>query len=44
MGTKAQDALAIIELYKLRSEPMMRTARAWFVSEFSHGVEGRLWN
>jgi hypothetical protein len=34
METKAQDALAIIELYKLRCEPLMRTARAWFVSEF----------
>ena len=34
MDTKAQDALAIIELYKLRCEPLMRTARAWFVSEF----------
>ena len=32
--TKAQDAMAIIELYKLRSEPLMRTARAWFVCEF----------
>ncbi len=27
--------MAIIELYKLRCEPLMRTARAWFVSEFS---------
>jgi hypothetical protein len=35
MNTKAHDALAIIELYKLRSEPLMRTARAWFVSEFA---------
>lgn len=35
MDTKAQDALAIIELYKLRCEPLMRTARAWFVSEFA---------
>ena len=35
MNTKAQDALAIIELYKLRREPLMRTARAWFVSEFA---------
>jgi hypothetical protein len=35
MNTKAQDALAIIELYKLRCEPLMRTARAWFVSEFA---------
>lgn len=35
MDTKAQDTLAIIELYKLRREPLMRTARAWFVSEFA---------
>jgi hypothetical protein len=35
METKAQDALVIIELYKLRCDPLMRTARAWFVSEFS---------
>ena len=35
MDTKAQDALVIIELYKLRCEPLMRTARAWFVSEFT---------
>ncbi len=27
-------ALAIIELYKIRSEPLMREARAWFSSEF----------
>ena len=35
MNTKTQDALVIIELYKLRCEPLMRTARAWFVSEFA---------
>ena len=35
MESKAQDALVIIELYKLRCEPLMRTARAWFVSEFA---------
>src|SRR5687768_692020 len=40
METKAQDALAIIELYKLRCEPLMRNARAWFVSEFTP-VNGR---
>lgn len=28
-------ALAIIELYKIRSEPLMREARAWFSSEFA---------
>lgn len=35
MDTKPQDALVIIELYKLRCEPLMRAARAWFVSEFA---------
>lgn len=35
MNTKPQDALVIIELYKLRCDPLMRTARAWFVSEFA---------
>jgi hypothetical protein len=35
VNTKAHDALAVIELYKLRCEPLMRTARAWFVSEFA---------
>ena len=35
MDSKVQDALVIIELYKLRCEPLMRTARAWFVSEFA---------
>ncbi len=28
-------ALVIIELYKLRTEPLMRDARAWFMSEFA---------
>ena len=28
-------ALVIIELYKIRTEPLMRDARAWFVSEFA---------
>jgi len=35
METKATDALVVIELYKIRTEPLMRDARAWFVSEFS---------
>lgn len=35
METKAQDALAIIKLYELRSEALMREARAWFFSEFA---------
>ena len=28
-------ALVIIELYKIRTEPLMREARAWFMSEFA---------
>lgn len=35
MTTKPDDALAILKLYELRSEPLMRQARAWFVSEFA---------
>jgi hypothetical protein len=35
METKPQDALVILKLYELRSEALMRTARAWFFSEFS---------
>ena len=35
METKAQDALAVIKLYELRSEAVMRQARAWFLSEFA---------
>ena len=35
METKATDALVILELYKIRTEPLMRAARAWFVSEFA---------
>jgi len=35
MDTKAQDALVILKLYEIRSEPLMRTARAWFFSEFN---------
>lgn len=34
MDTKAQDALAIIKLYEIRSEALMREARAWFVTDF----------
>lgn len=33
-------ALAIIELYKIRSESLMREARAWFSSEF-HPQSGK---
>ena len=35
METKAQDALVILKLYELRSEALMRAARAWFFSEFA---------
>ena len=34
MDTKTQDALVILKLYEIRSEPVMRAARAWFFSEF----------
>lgn len=35
MDGKGQDALVIIKLYEIRSEPLMREARSWFVSEFA---------
>ena len=35
MDTKAQDALVILKLYEIRSETLMRSARAWFFSEFN---------
>src|SRR4051812_19377304 len=35
MDTKGQDALAILKLYEIRSEALMREARAWFFSEFA---------
>ncbi len=35
MDTKPQDALAIIKLYEIRSEALMREARAWFFTEFA---------
>jgi hypothetical protein len=34
METKANDTLAILKLYEIRSEPVMRQARRWFFSEF----------
>lgn len=34
METKACDTLAVLKLYEIRSEPLMRQARAWFFSEF----------
>ena len=35
METKPNDALAILKLYEIRSEVLMRQARAWFFSEFN---------
>jgi hypothetical protein len=35
MDTKPNDALVILKLYELRSEALMRTARAWFFTEFA---------
>src|ERR1043165_2097944 len=35
METKGQDALAILKLYELRNEALMREARRWFFSEFA---------
>ena len=35
MDTKPNDALAILKLYEIRSEALMRQARAWFLSEFN---------
>ncbi len=39
METKTQDALVILKLYEIRSEALMRAARAWFLShgEFALG-------
>ena len=34
MSTKPDDALVILKLYEIRSEPLMRQARAWFLSDF----------
>src|SRR2546423_5156514 len=35
MESKPHDALAILKLYELRSEALMRSARAWFFSDFN---------
>ena len=35
MNTKPHDALAIVKLYEIRSESLMRQARAWFFTEFN---------
>ncbi len=42
MKTKAQDTLAILKLYELRSETVMRQARAWFLSEFAPQTGGEI--
>ncbi|HVQ39959.1 MAG TPA: hypothetical protein VMS31_20630 [Pyrinomonadaceae bacterium] len=46
MDTKTQDALVILKLYEMRSEPLMRTARKWFLTEFAptsgQGIVGLL--
>jgi len=34
MTTLANDSLVILKLYEIRSEPLMRQARAWFFTEF----------
>jgi hypothetical protein len=34
VDTKPNDALAILKLYEIRSEALMRQARAWFFSDF----------
>jgi hypothetical protein len=34
VDTKPTDALAILKLYEIRSETLMRQARAWFFSDF----------
>jgi hypothetical protein len=35
MDTKPNDALAILKLYELRSEALMRQARSWFFTQFN---------
>lgn len=35
METKVQDSLAILKLYEIRSEALMREARRWFFSDFA---------
>jgi hypothetical protein len=37
METKPLDVIAILKLYELRGETLMREARAWFFSEFAPG-------
>ena len=35
METKPLDVMAILKLYEMRAEPLMREARAWFFTEFA---------
>jgi hypothetical protein len=35
METKPLDVIAILKLYEMRSEQLMREARAWFFTEFA---------
>lgn len=35
METRPLDVMAILKLYELRGEPLMREARAWFFTEFA---------
>jgi hypothetical protein len=35
MDTKPEDAMVILKLYELRGEALMRSARAWFFTEFN---------
>ena len=35
METKPLDVLAILKLYEIRGEALMREARAWFLTEFA---------
>ncbi|HEV2912965.1 MAG TPA: hypothetical protein VGX92_06590 [Pyrinomonadaceae bacterium] len=35
METKPLDVIAILKLYEMRSEALMRTARRWFFTEFA---------
>ena len=37
METKPLDVLAILKLYEIRGEALMREARAWFFNEFAPG-------
>ncbi len=42
MDSKSTDVLAVLKLYELRSESLMRAARAWFFSEFAPQSGGEI--